>query len=1244
MNLTPRRTVFVLLGILSLLASLLALPAAAADPDPGQERHRPAVHFTPEKNWMNDPNGMVFHKGVYHLFFQHNPFGTSWGNMSWGHATSTDLLTWEEQPIAIERTADEAIFSGSVVVDHGNTTGFGTDEDPALVAIYTSAYENHATYGNRQAQSLAYSTDDGMTWTKYSGNPVLDRGSNNFRDPKVFWYDGGSAESSYWVMVAVEAVDHKAVLYKSQDLKNWDFLSDFGPANATGGVWECPDLFELPVEGDPGATKWVLVVNLNPGSVAGGSGGQYFVGDFDGTTFTSESTAEAGGPPPGEVLEDFERDSYAPWTVVNSGDGDQPGPFGTSPAAGAVSGQSPVTGFGGAKLLNSFRGGDSPVGTATSPTFEIDKPYVNLLVGGGKHPRTSDKLDNDPPAGELLFDGFEMAEDQRLDDFGWTGTGDLLPQTQPVTTGGEHYIGARRINTYEVAAGSNAGPGGDGRKGTLTSPEFEITRDNIAMLVGGGGRSVSDPETLEVQLLVDGDVQRRRTGRNEGSLNWAGWDVSDLKGQTARLRIVDEAAGGWGHITLDHVVMTDEEVKPRSDETSVNLVVDGKVVRTATGDDSESLDWRSWNVGNLVGKQAQIRVVDNHRGGWGHVLVDQVMLSDTSAADVMESYDWLDWGRDYYASVSFSNTTGRRVMLGWMSNWDYAGQTPTSTWRSAMSLPREVSLAQTAKGPRLVQKVVREVADIEQEPEYDRAGGVPTGEVVAKEQVARIDTTLIPGDSGETGITVLGAGDTSTRIGYDADGGRLFVDRRNSGDVDFHPTFASRDSAPVALHEGRLDLQIYVDKASVEVFTGDRRVTITDLVFPPEGADEIRAFATSGGSVGSMTVTPLERTMFRPPPADTTTSVTSPPSRLVVGQPQHVEVTVAGGDTPPTGSVSLERDGDAVGAPVTLDDEGRATVALLGEEIGTAEFRVTYSGDKGHAASSAVLTLDVVLGTAEIAIAELPSDVRPGEGFDLGVTVSGETATAPGGVVQLTKDGEPLGAPANLEEGAATLAVPAQEAGQHTFGITYAGDDRNAPTKHTFSVLVSKAKSSLWVSAPASKYYGQSTEVTVDVPGASGDVRLNGVGPEQTKQLSSEGVVTFSLPATLKVGQYAMTVEYLGDAKTAGAALSSPFGVVKGRTATSYRTTVVPTSRAKGVGYVRVSPTMGGIKVVGSAEVRFTRKGHRAKLVRVTVRGGVARVAIPSLAKGRWTVRATFRTDAQYVGSTSRTYILTVRR
>ena len=214
--------------------------------------------------------------------------------MSWGHATSADLLHWDEQPVAIACDEQEAIFSGSAVLDKTNTSGFGTPDNPPLVAIYTSAYSPASRSSGRQAQSLAYSTDDGATWTKYAGNPVLDRASADFRDPKVFWYDGDAG--SYWVMVAVEATDREVVLYKSADLKTWEYLSTFGPANATGGVWECPDLFELPVDGDAGNTKWVLVVNLSPGGIAGGSGGQYFIGTFDGVTFASETTVTEGAP------------------------------------------------------------------------------------------------------------------------------------------------------------------------------------------------------------------------------------------------------------------------------------------------------------------------------------------------------------------------------------------------------------------------------------------------------------------------------------------------------------------------------------------------------------------------------------------------------------------------------------------------------------------------------------------------------------------------------------------------------------------------------------------------------------------------------------------------------------------------------------------------------------------------------------------------------------------------------------
>ncbi|MFF1831236.1 glycoside hydrolase family 32 protein [Paenarthrobacter sp. NPDC058040] len=291
-----------------------SLDAARPETAPGTEttqattsRFRPAIHFTARDTWLNDPNGLVFHDGVYHLFFQNNPYGNVWGNMSWGHATSQDLLHWTEHPVAIAGDETEDIFSGSVVVDYGNTSGFGTSEKPALVAVYTSAFTAASEHAGTQAQSLAYSTDGGMTWHKHLGNPVLTRNSAHFRDPKVFRYQADLG--AYWVMVAVEAQQQKVVLYRSDDLKTWDFLSDFGPANADAGEWECPDLFPLPVDGDPEDIRWVLIVNVNPGAVAGGSGGQYFVGQFDGVSFVPDAASLAAPAGLSELPEAEARDA-----------------------------------------------------------------------------------------------------------------------------------------------------------------------------------------------------------------------------------------------------------------------------------------------------------------------------------------------------------------------------------------------------------------------------------------------------------------------------------------------------------------------------------------------------------------------------------------------------------------------------------------------------------------------------------------------------------------------------------------------------------------------------------------------------------------------------------------------------------------------------------------------------------------------------------------------------------------------
>lgn len=277
---------------------------------------RPAVHFTAKESWLNDPNGLLHREGTYHLFFQNNPHGSTWGNMSWGHATSTDLVSWVEQDVAIAFTEDEMAFSGSAVADVRNTAGFAGPGQTALVAIYTSAVPARVDGRGAQAQALAFSLDEGVTWTRHAGNPVLDIGSDEFRDPKVFWHGG---DDGHWVMVAVEAVARRVVIYTSPDLHRWTFASHFGPAHAVGGVWECPDLFPLIVEGTT-QTRWVLIVSMNPGGIAGGSGTQYFVGDFDGATFAPERLVDSTDLADFDWL-DYGRDYYAAVSFNDAPDG-----------------------------------------------------------------------------------------------------------------------------------------------------------------------------------------------------------------------------------------------------------------------------------------------------------------------------------------------------------------------------------------------------------------------------------------------------------------------------------------------------------------------------------------------------------------------------------------------------------------------------------------------------------------------------------------------------------------------------------------------------------------------------------------------------------------------------------------------------------------------------------------------------------------------------------------------------------
>jgi len=250
------------------------------------EKYRPQFHFSPEKSWTNDPNGLVFYKGEYHLFYQYYPDSTIWGPMHWGHAISRDLMHWEDLPVALYPDSLGYIFSGSAVADTANTSGLGTKDNPPLVAIFTyhnPVLEKRGT-NNHQYQGLAYSTDNGRSWTKYRGNPVIaNPGLRDFRDPSVSWNEAAGK----WILT-LAAGDHIR-FYSSTDLINWSFESEFGKnKGAHGGVWECPSLFSMPVENEPGTVKWILLVSINPGGPLGGSATQYFTGSFDGHAFTPD--------------------------------------------------------------------------------------------------------------------------------------------------------------------------------------------------------------------------------------------------------------------------------------------------------------------------------------------------------------------------------------------------------------------------------------------------------------------------------------------------------------------------------------------------------------------------------------------------------------------------------------------------------------------------------------------------------------------------------------------------------------------------------------------------------------------------------------------------------------------------------------------------------------------------------------------------------------------------------------------
>ena len=332
-----------------------------------REKYRPAFHHTPLYGWMNDPNGMFYKDGVWHLYYQYNPYGSKWQNMSWGHSSSTDLVNWTHEPVAIMPNGLGTIFSGSSTIDVKNTAGLG---DSTVVALYTSSAQS-------QVQSMAYSHDNGRTFTFYPGNPVIPNPSEA-RDPNMFWHE----PSGQWVLVLAHALEKEMQIYTSPNLIDWTLQSSFGKGfGSQDGVWECPDLFELPIDGTD-ERKWVLICNINPGSPMGGSGTQYFIGDFDGKTFTADTPADVS------KWMDFGKDHYATVTWSNA-------PQNRRTAIGWMSNwqyanEVPTQQFRSANTLprelSLFRADDGEVYLASKPSPEIEtlrkdkREYKNVTI------------------------------------------------------------------------------------------------------------------------------------------------------------------------------------------------------------------------------------------------------------------------------------------------------------------------------------------------------------------------------------------------------------------------------------------------------------------------------------------------------------------------------------------------------------------------------------------------------------------------------------------------------------------------------------------------------------------------------------------------------------------------------------------------------------------------------------------------------------------------------------------------
>ncbi|WP_207424768.1 glycoside hydrolase family 32 protein [Desertivirga brevis] len=606
------------------------------------EKYRPQYHFSPAKGWMGDPDGLVVNNGKYHLFW-------------WGHAVSEDLVFWKELPYPMKGgDGNFSYFSGSVIVDKNNTAGFGKN---SMIAFYTRHLPGDSL---PEAQAISISTDE-INFNYYPENPVLDINKIFFRDPQVFWH----SKDQKWKMIVALSAEHKIHIYESSDAKKWTFCSEFGEIGAKSAFWECPDLFQVSIKGNPSEKRWMLMIGRGPNRV------QYFVGDFDGKKFTTDPETEA---------------------YLKSGKG--------------ISG----------RVFQDFEG--------------------NITTQG------------------------------------WVIKGDAF-KSRKLDSDSSHHLG----ETYLSSADKKHAVG------QVRSPAFRIEKNAINFLLAGADK----PEALSIDLLVNGKVVRTTSGQGSGALKWNGWDVSGLVGKTAVIQIKDASTEKEGYLTVDHIIFSDQ----------------------------------LWDY-----KQE-------------HAL-------------------WMDYGNDFYATRTWRNydkVQDSVIAIAWMGNWDYAGKVPSSWGKGFQSIPRVFELKRVNGRYRLVQAPVPALQKLRnnfQEKQNQRIDTERSDLFKPKKNVYELELTFKPGNASRFGTDLLVGEGRKLRLVYDTKTAQLCMDRTActdfTSDSQFASVFATKMKAPVPLQQGLLKLRIFVDQASIEVFANDGEVVLSALTFPSENQLGVSFFSEGGNT------------------------------------------------------------------------------------------------------------------------------------------------------------------------------------------------------------------------------------------------------------------------------------------------------------------------------------------------------------------------------------------------------------